>query len=64
MVTGMDSTYTGDSYWYSYGHKTRAAAEIALEIAYSTGDVMPGERPRVEPYRNKDGATRYGIRLN
>lgn len=60
----MESTYTGDSYWYSYGHKTRAAAEIALEIAYSSGDAMPGESPRVEAYRNKAGATRYGIRLN
>jgi len=58
------STYTGDSYWYSYGHKTRAAAEIALEIAYSTGDVLPGERPRIEAYRARDGARRYGIRVN
>ncbi len=57
-MTGMES------YWYSYGHKTRAAAEIALEIAYSTGDVMPGERPRVEPYKSRDGAMRYGIRVN
>lgn len=63
-MTGMDSTYTGDSYWYAYGYKTRAAAEIALEIAYNAGDVMPGERPRVEPYQTKDGVTRYGIRLN
>lgn len=53
-----------ESYWYSYGHKTRAAAEIALEIAYNTGDVMPGERPRVEPYKTKDGVTRYGVRIN
>ena len=60
----MESTYTGDSYWYSYGHKTRAAAEIALEIAYSTGDVLPGERPRIEAYRARDGARRYGIRVN
>ena len=64
MVTGMDSTYTGDAYWYSYGHKTRAAAEIALEIAYSTGDVLPGERPRVEAYKTRDGVTRYGVRVN
>ena len=60
----MTCYYNYDSYWYSYGHKTRAAAEIALEIAYSTGDVLPGERPRVEPYKSRDGATRYGIRLN
>ena len=60
----MTCYYTGDSYWYSYGHKTRAAAEIALEIAYSTGDVLPGERPRVEQYRSRDGVTRYGIRVN
>lgn len=60
----MTCYYTGDSYWYAYGYKTKAAAEIALEIAYSTGDVLPGENPRVEAYRNKDGATRYGIRVN
>lgn len=53
-----------ESYWYTYGYKTRAAAEIALEIAYSRGDVMPGENPRIEAYRNTDGATRYGIRVN
>lgn len=60
----MTCYYTGDAYWYSYGHKTRAAAEIALEIAYNTGDVLPGERPRVEPYKTKDGVTRYGIKVN
>ena len=64
MVTSMTCYYNHDSYWYSYGHKTRAAAEIALEIAYNIGDVLPGERPRVEAYKNKDGATRYGIRVN
>jgi len=63
-VTGMTCYYTGDAYWYSYGHKTRAAAEIALEIAYNRGDVMPGENPRIETYKNKDGATRYGIKVN
>lgn len=56
--------YTGDSYWYSYGHKTRAAAEIALEIAWNAGDVLPGENPRVQAYRNKSGEKRYGIRVN
>ena len=60
----MNNHYTGESYWYAYGYKTRDAAEIALEIAYNTGDVMPGERPRVEPYKTKDGATRYGVRVN
>ena len=53
-----------ESYWYSYGHKTRAAAEIALEIAWNSGDVLPGENPRVEAYRNKEGAKRYGVRVN
>ena len=60
----MTCYYTGEAYWYAYGYKTRAAAEIALEIAYSTGDVMPGEKPRVEAYTTKDGAKAYGIRLN
>ena len=60
----MTSTYTGDSYWYAFGYKTRDAAEIALEIAYNTGDVLPGERPRVEKYFTRDGAKAYGIRVN
>ena len=60
----MACYYNGDSYWYAYGYSSRAKAEIALEIAYSRGDVMPGENPRVETYKNKDGATRYGIRVN
>lgn len=63
-MISMESTYTGDAYWYSYGHKSRAAAEIALEIAYNAGDVMPGENPRVEPYKSRDGATRYGVKVN
>jgi hypothetical protein len=58
------SHYTGDSYWYAYGYTSRAAAEIALEIAYSAGDVMPGENPRVEQYRTRDGTKAYGIRIN
>ena len=60
----MTCYYNYESYWYAYGYKTHAAAEIALENAYSSGDVMPGENPRVEAYRNKDGATRYGIKVN
>ena len=53
-----------ESYWYSYGHMTRAAAEIAWEIAWNNGDVMPGENPRIEAYRNKAGEKRFGIRVN
>lgn len=58
MVTGMES------YWYAYGYTSRAKAEIALEAAYSMGDVLPGERPRVEKYFTRDGAKAYGIRVN
>ena len=57
-MTGMES------YWYAYGYTSRAKAEIALEIAYNTGDVLPGERPRVEKYFTRDGAKAYGIRVN
>jgi len=53
-----------ESYWYAYGYTSRAAAEIALEIAYNRGDVMPGENPRIEAYRGKEGQKRYGIRVN
>lgn len=60
----MENYYMGKSYWFAYGYKTRAAAELVLETAYSAGDVMPGENPRIEKYRNKNGATRYGVRVN
>jgi len=53
-----------ESYWFAYGYKTRAAAEIALEIAWNAGDVLPGENPRIEAYQNKEGQKRYGIRVN
>lgn len=53
-----------ESYWYAYGYTSRAKAEIALEAAYSMGDVLPGERPRVEKYFTRDGAKAYGIRVN
>lgn len=56
--------YTGDSYWFAYGYKTRASAELVLETAYAAGDVMPGENPRIETYQNKKGQKRYGIRVN
>ena len=60
----MTCYYNGDSYWYAYGYASRAKAEIALEIAYSRGDVMSGENPRVEKYYTRDGAKAYGIRVN
>ena len=63
-MTGMTCYYNYESYWYAYGYTSRVKAEIALEIAYSSGDVLPGERPRVEQYRTRDGAKAYGIRLN
>jgi len=53
-----------ESYWYAYGYTSRVKAEIALEIAYNRGDVLPGENPRIEQYRTRDGAKAYGIRLN
>jgi hypothetical protein len=53
-----------ESYWFAYGYKTRESAEMVLAAAYSAGDVMPGENPRVEAYRTKDGAKRYGVRVN
>jgi hypothetical protein len=53
-----------ESYWFAYGYKTRANAELVLETAYSAGDVSPGENPRIEAYQNKNGEKRYGIRVN
>lgn len=50
-------------YTYSSGHKSREAAEEALEDGFATGDVLPGERPQVEPYRSTAGKRRYRITL-
>lgn len=52
------------SYWYAYGYTSRVKAEIALEIAYNRGDVLPGENPRIEHCRTTTGAKAYGIRVN
>lgn len=53
-----------NSYWYGTGYKTREAALNALEDMYAEGEVCEGERPVIQSYKNKDGATRYGIKIN
>ena len=50
-------------YWYAWGYKSREAALDALDSLYCDGEVSPGELPRIEPYRNPQGVTRYGIML-
>jgi len=53
-------------YTYSQGHKSKAAAEDALEDMILFGDVCEGERPRVERYAvtvHGKPATRYRITL-
>lgn len=37
-------------YTYAYGYKSQPAAEDALEQAYATGDILPGEKPRIYRY--------------
>lgn len=61
----MSSTYV-DTYWHSYGFKTRLDAAVALDEAFASGDILPGENPSIESYlaRHKNGfdvATRWGI---
>lgn len=48
---------------YSYGYRTRDAAEAALDDCFANGDVSHGDAPAVEAYKNRDGATRYRITL-
>lgn len=53
-------------YTYSQGYRSRDAAELALDDAHATGDVLPGERPEIEAYSvTRDGRrlTRYRITL-
>lgn len=50
-------------YYYSTGHKTREAAEMALEEMYALADVTEGERPLIEPYTARNGHRRYAITL-
>jgi hypothetical protein len=48
---------------YSYGYRTRDAAEAALEDCFSSGEVSHGDSPRVEVYATQDGKTRFRITL-
>ncbi|WP_162559157.1 hypothetical protein [Tritonibacter mobilis] len=50
-------------YTYTSGIKSAQRAEEVLEDAYATGEVLPGERPQVEPYRTTTGQRRYRITL-
>lgn len=51
-------------YWYAFGYITRERAEEALGVAYSAGEVSLGENPRIDGYKNRNGETRFGIKLN
>jgi hypothetical protein len=62
-MNGMQRYGANLFYWYAWGYKSRDAALEALDTLYCDGDVSPGELPRIETYRNRDGATRYGIML-
>ncbi|MBT9385486.1 hypothetical protein KM176_16550 [Pseudooceanicola sp. CBS1P-1] len=50
-------------YDYATGYRSREAAQESLEDGFASGDVMEGERPRIEPYRNARGLRRYKITL-
>lgn len=62
----MSNTYI-EAYWHSYGFKTRFDAAVALDEAFASGDILPGEGPSIESYlaRHKNGvdvAERWGIK--
>lgn len=50
-------------YWYSYGFKTRNAAEIEIEWLYSTGEISPADQPIIASYTNENNERRFGVKL-
>lgn len=46
---------TADLYFAYSTHKTREAAETALEESFALGDITPGERPRIETRKDHRG---------
>lgn len=62
-MTGLHKHGDQLFYWYAWGYKTRAAAIEALDDLYCDGEVSQAELPRIEPYKNRDGATRFGVML-
>lgn len=50
-------------YTYSFGHRSREAAYMALEDLFASGDVTPGEKPRIYRY-SCPGGYRWAIDLD
>lgn len=50
-------------YCYAFGYRSRTAAELALDNAFASGDVTPGECPAVNSYRLPGGELRWQITL-
>ena len=50
-------------YWYSYGFKSRDAAQDEIESLYASGEICPADDPIVVKYHNTAGAARYGVKL-
>jgi hypothetical protein len=49
-------------YTYAFGYKSEEAAESALEHLFATGDVLPGEKPKIYRYACP-GGYRWAIDL-
>jgi len=49
-------------YTYAFGYRSQIAAELALEDAFATGDILPGEKPRIYRY-SCPGGHRWAIDL-
>lgn len=49
-------------YTYAFGFKSHDAAQLALEDAYETGDILPGEKPKIYRY-SCPGGLRWAIDL-
>jgi len=45
-------------------HKSRAAAERALEDYFATGEVAECEHPEIKSRKRADGAVRYAVEID
>lgn len=52
--------------WFSYGFKSKEAAQESMEDGFAHGELSPCEHPRVESYTIGSGdksTRRYGVRV-
>jgi hypothetical protein len=50
-------------YSYSWGYRTRDAAQLALIDMMESGVISQGESPQIVPYQSTTGRTRFKVTL-